>query len=935
MKTNCWHIFLTLFIFLFEGVFPGTAQDVGKITLSGCVVDATDGEPLPGAMIKTGGGSNVSLSDADGKFSIKLPAGKHKIYVVYVGYVPFSTEIDLKCNSSKTVPLKRDATTLKEVTVTASEGRGISSSSIIDRSAMEHLQPTSFTDLLELLPGNISKNPDLSSVNTIALRETGTKDAYGNTVSNNNYATSALGTLFLIDGAPVNNDANLQSEGLPGSDSMSPASSLTSVNKGVDMRGISTDNLESVEIIRGIPSAEYGNLTSGVVKIKRIRNATPLTLRFKADEFSKLISVGKGVELNKWGQVLNADFGYLDAKADPRDVMVNYKRLNGSLRYNMKFRISDFLAHWNLSFDYTGSFDNSKTDPDLNFRKIDEFKSTYNRYALTSNLTVTMPQSFIFNKLALDNSISYESDQLRRRKQVAPTRAMLAPTSTEAGEHIGQYLFEEYIADYLCDGKPFVGFTKARVSGTRSAGSVTFDYKSGLEWSVTKNYGKGQVYDLTKPLSPGWSSRPRPYKDIPALHVLSFFAENRSVLPLGSSTLEVQLGLRTIQLLSLDNKYYLQGRLYIDPRINLQWRSRDYYLDKFCCNIYVGAGFGKTTKMPTVDLLYPLAEYNDILQLNYYDAINPKEHSLASVMTYINEATNYDLRPARNNKWEINGGFKFGGFSFTLSLFREDMKDGFRYSAIYAPFSYKKYDASYINSPTLEGPPDLSSLPFEETAILRGYRKASNGSRILKEGVEFTLGTSRWEALHTALYISGAWLKSTYTNSQMLYSPVSDIVDGVPVSDRYVGLYDYRDGSVNRQFNTNFMFDTQIPRWKLIFTANFQCMWYVKTRRLEQNGTPVSYLATDGLLHPFDEEAMNDPVLRFLIKKYNNNNFKTQTVPFAGYLNLKATKQIGKILRVAIFVNRLIDFLPDFVSNGLVVRRSSSSYFGMELNLTL
>ncbi len=34
------------------------------------------------------------------------------------------------------------------------------------------------------------------------------------------------------------------------------------------MRSISTDDIESVEVVRGIPSAEYGNLTSGMINYK-------------------------------------------------------------------------------------------------------------------------------------------------------------------------------------------------------------------------------------------------------------------------------------------------------------------------------------------------------------------------------------------------------------------------------------------------------------------------------------------------------------------------------------------------------------------------------------------------------------------------------------------------------------------------------------------
>lgn len=49
----------------------------------------------------------------------------------------------------------------------------MTSSSIIDRKAMEHLQPSSFSDLLELLPGGRSADPALNQVNPIRLREAG------------------------------------------------------------------------------------------------------------------------------------------------------------------------------------------------------------------------------------------------------------------------------------------------------------------------------------------------------------------------------------------------------------------------------------------------------------------------------------------------------------------------------------------------------------------------------------------------------------------------------------------------------------------------------------------------------------------------------------------------------------------------------------------
>lgn len=261
------------------------------------------------------------------------------------------------------------------------------------------------------------------------------------------------------------------------------------------------------------------------------------------------------------------------------------------------------------------------------------------------------------------------------------------------------------------------------------------------------------------------------------------------------------------------------------------------------------------------------------------------------------------------------------------------MNSGFRYSTVYGAYEYTRYDPSGIEPGA--SVPALDGLPSTQERVLRGYRRAENGSRIDKRGVEFQLTTARWRPLATSLTVTGAWFRTLYSNSQMLFDPVDDVVGGTAVSDRYVGLYDTNDGRVNEQFNTNFMFDTQIPRFGLVFTATVQCMWYVKSRRLRQDGTPKAYLdAIDGLLHDFGS-AEADAQLASLVRHYSEALFDTYTVPPALYLNLKVSKTIGRWLRMAVFVNRIADYLPSYTRNGLRVRRSADAYFGMELNFTL
>lgn len=928
-KRRCFIIFLTLLL-------CSQTHAASLITLSGTVYDRDTKEPLPFATVTVthAGDTPVALhTDVNGEWAMRILPGKTDVKITYIGYKNYAHALTLNTDFNLNSALQPADHTLGEVVITAKESGGMTSATRIDRDAMEHIQPTSFTDLLELLPGNISQTPDMGGTNSISLRETGNLGASGTKVQNEDYNISSLGTLFIVDGASINNDANLQ--GIPGSTTGNPEYRRSTINKGVDMRTLSTDNIESVDIVRGIPSAEYGNLTSGLVNIRRIRRSTPFTARFKADEYSKLFSVGKGTAIGK-NHILNADAGYLDSKVDPRNSLENYKRANASIRANFLWPAAYADTRWNIGADYTGSFDNAKTDPDLNYNKVDEYKSSYHRYALTSGLSLTFHRLRFIEGVDVNMNVSYVSDKLTRRKQVAPQRASIAPTSMTEGVHDARYLLGEYIADFTNTSRPMSLFFKASAHGSKAAGTTLHDYKAGVEWTMTKNYGHGQEYELSQPLSASWSTRPRPFSSIPALQVLSAYAENKMTLLYGGNKAELQAGVRVSTLPGLSDRYYLKGHPYLDPRINAVWYFTSINAAGMPLRFLIAGGYGLTTKMPTVDYLYPQLHYSDIIQLNYYDVNRPEDLSRISVRTYINDATNYDIRAARNHKWELRLGAEWGRNSFSATYFREKMNNGFRYSTVYTTREYRQYDASAIDPDKLTEAPDINTLPYTDKVILDGMRRVTNGSRIDKQGVEFQLTTARWQPIGTSLTVSGAWLHTTYRNSQMLYSPVSDVVGNQPVSNLYVGIYDTSDGRVNDQINTNFMLDTQIPRWGLIFSTSVQCMWHVKSRRLRDNGVPAAYIsAVDGGIHPYTAESQNDLMLKYLVKSYNEASYNTQTVPTAVYVNLKATKKIGNWLKLSAFVNRILDYLPDYRSNGITIRRYANAYFGMEATLTL
>lgn len=759
------------------------------------VVDAKTQEAIVGAVVTQKSSKKVlAITDIDGKCELSSSYEGNLVVITYVGYK--SLTIPLKNHAI--IPLRQNATALGEVVVTARASDGPVTSSIIGRDAMTHLQPNSIADLMELLPGGYAKDPNMGEANTITLRETGTMGAYGAITKNNNYSISSLGTQFMVDGVPISTDANLQYS--PLSDTQSSASSSTVennrniTNRGVDMRSISTDDIESVEVVRGIPSVEYGNLTSGLINIKKIRRAIPLTARFKADGYSKLFSLGKGLQLDGEGNsILNVDLGYMDSKIDPTDNFENYKRVTGALRYTLRGdRKEKIKWQWNSAFDYSGSFDDSKSDPDINYGSVDEYKSSYSRLALTNGFNVKMPKSW-FKELDVNTLVSLQLDRLRQTRLVAPQRYGIVPLSWSDGENEAQAVYAEYTAHYLCDGKPFNVYVKAKgVMGFKTPYTL-HTIKVGANWDLAKNFGRGQVYDMHHPLSvSGWSSRPRKYSDIPSLQNFSLFAEELMKANVEKCQLELIVGLRLNTLLGLERQFDMSGKYYADPRANLAWHLPKFKLGGKPMSISLNGGYGITTKMPTLNYLYPDKYYSNFICMAYYDTANPEQDSKFVVHTYVQDPTNYHIKPARNHKWEIRLDMDWNDNRLSVDYFRESMTSGFRYSTIYGVYDYKSYDVSQMAAGK-----DYTTLPYENKRVLDGYQQSSNGSELVKQGIELAFTSQRIHCLRTRINVTGAWFHTRYTNSQPMYSPVTTVIDGTAVRDKYVGLYDWNEGREN------------------------------------------------------------------------------------------------------------------------------------------
>lgn len=176
----------------------------------------------------------------------------------------------------------------------------------------------------------------------------------------------------------------------------------------------------------------------------------------------------------------------------------------------------------------------------------------------------------------------------------------------------------------------------------------------------------------------------------------------------------------------------------------------------------------------------------------YYDTANPEQDSKFVVHTYVQDPTNYHIKPARNHKWEIRLDMDWNDNLLSVDYFRESMTSGFRYSTIYGVYDYKSYDVIQMAAGK-----DYTTLPYENKRVLDGYQQSSNGSELVKQGIELAFTSQRIHCLRTRINVTGAWFHTRYTNSQPMYSPVTTVIDGTAVRDKYVGLYDWNEGREN------------------------------------------------------------------------------------------------------------------------------------------
>lgn len=925
MKHNSkflYYFFLLLLLFPFlDGQAAGDNKKLYNV--KGIVISASDNKPVSFANVAIIDQNVGAVSDIDGKFYMtKIPAGEHKLQVSCLGFNPYEKIINVHSDIEITIKLSVSSIALKELEVMAK--RTSRDKLVVNEAAIEYIQPTSLADVLVLLPGNVYKENNMSSFGQISSRQVGSD------------ANTSLGVAVMTDGAPISTDGmRTQLVGITGGTGRGDGEvqSRTGLNQGVDMRYISTDHIQSVEFTRGISSARYGNLTSGSIKVNSKSGVSPLRVRVKGDLKNKLVYAGKGFKLSDKAGSLNIGADFLHSIDDIREEMDKFSRFTAQAYYTNQFKWDDYKLDLDLKLNQTVSLNKMKKD-ELTYEYNEVYKADYSKTNLFLKTVLTSNHSWL-DQLELMVSSDVVFDKITRHKMVlSGSGPMNVPLAKEEGEHEGIYLPGKYYSDFYIDNTPINLFTQLHaVSRFQLSDPLGIHLQYGLEYRHTKNKGDGAVIvDETRPPFPYDNSymRPRPNWAIPALSTGAAYLQMETLYNLDDKILKLSLGGRATHMFNLASDYALSDKVLLEPRINASFTFGETVKNSF------RFGYGIENKLPTMDYLYPEKLYKDFYMLNAYT--DKKEYRHLITYTNIYDIANKDIRENKNRKIEAGWDFTFRDLDISVTAFYEKTSTGFEYFEVYNPETFDFYNKLKPGVDIHNRTPQKEDYIKERYSVFTTSSKAMNSKKTIKKGVEFRVIFPKIEPLYTTVEMNGAYYKTNYSSALPHY-----FYPGTKIADQvfpYVGIYDTDPQNEYGRLNTNFWFNTHIPKFKLIFTNFVQVVWmksdqYIDTR----NKYPYAYMDFDGVIHDvgqaeIDRMNSDDMIFRQFKRKIFPIDYERNVKPISLLWNIKATKEFNKYAKLSFFVNGILDINPKYVSGGKVTERDwTNPYFGVELFL--
>ena len=943
------HIVLLSLALLLCGGLGARAQ--GRI--KGEVRDDATGEPLVGVVVQLDGGALWTISDEKGRFEMtRVPEGQHEWVTECLGYLPVKQSLFIKDGkmhdpeTCKVIPslsirLKVESLAVEEVVVTASLSKdNANTTRTIGRTALDHLQVTGLDNVAALLPGGKTVNPDLTANQPLSLRSGGVSE--GN---------AAFATAVEVNGVRMGDNASFG--GL----------------EGVDTRSIPVEDIESVEVLTGVPSAEYGDLGSGIVRVKTKKGRTPFKITVGINPKTYDVAVSKGVQVGQG--VLNLSGQWTRATQKLSSPYTAYTRRSLTAEYSRTF-----AKVVRLEAGITGNIGgmDSRDDPD---------KFSEERKRVRDNLfTPHIKAVFLLNRSWVSNftleASAYYHDKFSTGHLYNSYASNQPAVHAESqGYFLAASLPKTFYADRVVDSKELDWSASLKYDWLAHWGIVKNTLKAGFSWKADGNVGAGEYYEDPSLAADGY--RPRPYSEYPYMHNFALWLEEKFEVPVGESQLAITAGLRGETVLLKGTAY--KNLRALSPRLGVRW------------NLPIGfalrGGWGITRKLPGFSILYPEKQYRDILSLGF-------SHGNESDYIYYTRpytlSTNPNLKLQSNHNTEVALDWEKDDWHLSLTGFYSKTLDPYNLTGVYTPFSYNiwklpdgyvmpaspqiKVDAqtgqTYLRANPSEAYTPTELLVKDRTFI--NTRKPDNGATIHRTGAEFTAETPQIPLLKTRLRLDASYTHTWYVDKEetYYYNTGKSHPDSEHYPNRsypYVGIYEgpvspssLAQGKETHTLDANLTLITHIPEIRLIVTVRIEGTFLRYARNLSDRAytvaagsvvptggniydgnsytatAPVAWLDLDGNRHPWTEAEASNPYFESLIFRSGN----IYTFAKDGYdpyfsANLSLTKEIGKHVSLSFYANNFTFSRPYRASyaTGVSAIFTPAFYYGLTCRIKI
>ncbi len=864
--STSFSLVLFLFFITVEILTAQTTNRPGKI--SGIVVDEND-KPLMGVNVILLGTSYGAATNHLGEYIIKnVSPGEYKIKASFVGYKPKIQSVRVFEGKKIIVDFKLEPKSFNigGITVTAKADlipQDVESKTEISSAEIEHYQATNIGDVLDLVPGiQKSDNPGLDKTGQVAVR------------GDDADALSAFGTKVIIDGMPESNNANLQFEALTGA-----KFGAGTLGRGVDLRAIPADNVESITVVTGLPSVKYGDFTNGIIELRTKIGAKPHRLKVKQNPSTAEANLGGGFNLGDNKNALSYNFNVARSQRDLRVEGDEYTRYTGQLVYSTLL----FNDAWQANYKISGRGINDEEEP-----KGDLLKTrNYNRgFSLAFN--TWGKYTFAYGTSNIDYAAYVNYKKIDSHKSRLRTEYVVTPEGDTLASYIGQ--LENKGVQWTTGGNvnyTDVFFTGDYIHKILAGGSVQYDV----------NTGEGIIIDTVFNYY-GNSSKKRSYSydDIPGMTQLSLYAEDKITGHIGVD-FSLLLGFRYDM---YNPQSFNFSGLWGDGNL-IESRQGSYFNPRLSMILYFSSrdqlrlSVGKTSKSPPLSSLYP-----------------PEE-----VMQWRNPVTG-EVEYYRYNRWvpDLKG---IQSFQAEVSYDRKFWnKVGMTVSAYYR---------ERTNQPSSVVHPVFTCVD-STVYYVDQYNTSANIGKTFTRGIEFKIRTAKIKPLNMTFSVVGSYNFNNYPGAGLVYDLYPDTslgqspnyrVPDVPV-DTLIGWTYPKAGKWSDRFQINYYvkyINRELGLW-----VTLRAEQVVKERHQNYDLQPVDY------------DRLNERQLE--VRNYKEAIF---VKPNKWLFNFSISKSLFPGAEISFYVNNFLDDPAYYTYYNILTqhefseKRNPDIFYGIEFSM--